>query len=217
MDEPVLLIAGSARVPATTMQRHLTFLDLTFLGLVRAPTSPLTSLRACTQHLRHTHFVSRAYHPSPGEHCRCWHIRRHRLHREGHRGAWDRYALTALGRPPHRRSRRPFADINTTVIAYGIAGVAALSSGLSFAQLGKYVHTSGGALEYSEIVFGELVGWLVGWSTVLEITLSSSAVSRGMRGYLLGGGSSLGYALKVTSRILGRVGRRDWRDSATLR
>ena len=73
------------------------------------------------------------------------------------------------------------------VISYGIAGIAALSSGLSFAQLGKHVHTSGGAFEYSTIVFGELIGWLVGWSTVLEITLSSSAVSRGMSGYLLGG------------------------------
>ena len=72
------------------------------------------------------------------------------------------------------------------VLSYGIAGLAALSSGLSFAQLGKHVHTSGGAFEYSTAVFGELVGWLVGWSTVLEITLSSSAVSRGMRGYLLG-------------------------------
>ena len=73
------------------------------------------------------------------------------------------------------------------VLSYGIAGIAALASGLSFAQLSKHVHTSGGAFEYSTAVFGELVGWLVGWSTVLEITLSSSAVSRGMRGYLLGG------------------------------
>jgi len=87
------------------------------------------------------------------------------------------------------------------VLSYGIAGIAALASGLSFAQLSKHVHTSGGAFEYSTAVFGELVGWLVGWSTVLEITLSSSAVSRGMRGYLLGGGEGAvdGTALSSSS------------------
>ncbi len=113
---------------------------------------------------------------------------------------------------PARPPRHPPSDAitltptYTTVLAYGIAGLAALSSGLSFAQLGKYVHTSGGAFEYSEAIFGELVGWLVGWSTVLEITLSSSAVSRGMRGYLFGGGSSVGYALICTFRFLEWVG-----------
>ncbi len=70
------------------------------------------------------------------------------------------------------------------VLSYCIAGLTALCSALSYATLSGRISSTGGAFAYAQILFGDLVAWLCGWSMCLEMTLSSSAVSRGFSAYM---------------------------------
>lgn len=80
------------------------------------------------------------------------------------------------------------------VLSYCIAGLTALCSALSYATLSARISSTGGAFAYAQVIFGDLVAWLCGWSMCLEMTLSSSAVSRGFSAYMytiIGGGQDV--------------------------
>lgn len=70
------------------------------------------------------------------------------------------------------------------VLSYFIAGLTALCSALSYAALSARISSTGGAFAYAQAIFGDLIAWLCGWSMCLEMTLSSSAVSRGFSAYM---------------------------------
>ncbi|MFI5983003.1 amino acid permease [Streptomyces sp. NPDC051555] len=69
-------------------------------------------------------------------------------------------------------------------ISFVIAGVTALLSALSYAELAGSIPVSGSSYSYSYATMGELVAWVCGWCLVLEYGVSVAAVAVGWGEYL---------------------------------
>lgn len=73
------------------------------------------------------------------------------------------------------------------VLAFILAGVACLLSGLSYAELASSLPSSGSVYSYAYASVGELVAWVVGWCLILEYGVGVAAVSVGWSEYLNAG------------------------------
>ncbi|CAM8980844.1 unnamed protein product [Rhodiola kirilowii] len=83
-------------------------------------------------------------------------------------------------------------------ISFLIAGIAAALSAFCYAELACRCPSAGSAYHYTYICVGEGVAWLIGWSLILEYTISASAVARGISpnlALLFGGEEHLPYLL----------------------
>ncbi|XP_019422051.1 PREDICTED: cationic amino acid transporter 2, vacuolar-like isoform X2 [Lupinus angustifolius] len=83
-------------------------------------------------------------------------------------------------------------------ISFFIAGIAAGLSAFCYAELASRCPSAGSAYHYSYICLGEGVAWLIGWSLLLEYTIGSAAVARGVSpnmAALFGGPNSLPFFL----------------------
>ncbi|MGW7103602.1 amino acid transporter [Streptomyces sp. NPDC054838] len=69
-------------------------------------------------------------------------------------------------------------------ISFIIAGLTALFSALSYAELAGSVPVSGSSYSYSYATMGEFVAWVCGWCLVLEYAVSVAAVAVGWGQYL---------------------------------
>ncbi|MFD7836877.1 amino acid transporter [Streptomyces sp. NPDC059761] len=69
-------------------------------------------------------------------------------------------------------------------ISFIIAGLTALFSALSYAELAGSVPVSGSSYSYSYATMGEFIAWVCGWCLVLEYAVSVSAVAVGWGQYL---------------------------------
>ena len=69
-------------------------------------------------------------------------------------------------------------------ISFVIAGLTALFSALSYAELAGSVPVSGSSYSYSYATMGEFIAWICGWCLVLEYAVSVSAVAVGWGQYL---------------------------------
>ncbi|MHC5702150.1 amino acid permease [Streptomyces tirandamycinicus] len=69
-------------------------------------------------------------------------------------------------------------------ISFVVAGLTALFSALSYAELAGSVPVSGSSYSYSYATMGELIAWVCGWCLVLEYGVSVAAVAVGWGEYL---------------------------------
>ncbi|MDI3406599.1 amino acid permease [Streptomyces cavernicola] len=69
-------------------------------------------------------------------------------------------------------------------ISFVIAGLTALFSALSYAELAGTIPVSGSSYSYAYATMGELVAWVCGWCLVLEYGVSVAAVAVGWGEYL---------------------------------
>jgi APA family basic amino acid/polyamine antiporter len=69
-------------------------------------------------------------------------------------------------------------------ISFIIAGLTALFSALSYAELAGSVPVSGSSYSYAYATMGELVAWVCGWCLILEYGVSVAAVAVGWGEYL---------------------------------
>ncbi|MFD9034277.1 amino acid permease [Streptomyces sp. NPDC059567] len=69
-------------------------------------------------------------------------------------------------------------------IAFVIAGLTALFSALSYAELAGSIPVAGSSYSYAYATMGELVAWVCGWCLVLEYGVSVAAVAVGWGEYL---------------------------------
>ncbi|GHI09157.1 amino acid permease [Streptomyces cellostaticus] len=69
-------------------------------------------------------------------------------------------------------------------LAFVIAGLTALFSALSYAELAGSIPVAGSSYSYAYATLGELVAWVCGWCLVLEYGVSVAAVAVGWGEYL---------------------------------
>ncbi|MFI8102883.1 amino acid permease [Streptomyces sp. NPDC086023] len=69
-------------------------------------------------------------------------------------------------------------------IAFVVAGLTALFSALSYAELAGSIPVSGSSYSYAYATMGELVAWVCGWCLILEYGVSVAAVAVGWGEYL---------------------------------
>ncbi|MEU4498960.1 amino acid permease [Streptomyces sp. NBC_00210] len=69
-------------------------------------------------------------------------------------------------------------------ISFVIAGLTALFSALSYAELAGSIPVSGSSYSYSYATMGEVVAWICGWCLILEYGVSVAAVAVGWGEYL---------------------------------
>ncbi|MEU7039618.1 amino acid permease [Streptomyces varsoviensis] len=70
------------------------------------------------------------------------------------------------------------------MISFVLAGVTALFSALSYAELAGTIPVSGSSYSYTYATLGELVAWVCGWCLILEYGVSVAAVAVGWGQYL---------------------------------
>ncbi|MFH8367137.1 amino acid permease [Streptomyces sp. NPDC018031] len=70
------------------------------------------------------------------------------------------------------------------VISFVIAGLTALFSALSYAELAGTIPVSGSSYSYAYATMGELIAWICGWCLILEYGVSVAAVAVGWGEYL---------------------------------
>jgi APA family basic amino acid/polyamine antiporter len=78
------------------------------------------------------------------------------------------------------------------IIAFAIAGAICACAALAYAELATLIPQAGSAYTYSYSVLGEVFGWLVGWSLILEYSVACSAVAVGWSAYMGGLLQSIG-------------------------
>ncbi|MFI5613782.1 amino acid permease [Amycolatopsis sp. NPDC051903] len=70
------------------------------------------------------------------------------------------------------------------VVSFVLAGVTALFSALSYAELAGLIPLSGSSYSYAYATLGELVAWVCGWCLVLEYGVSVASVAVGWGQYV---------------------------------
>nr|WP_240982989.1 amino acid permease [Streptomyces sp. S3(2020)] len=70
------------------------------------------------------------------------------------------------------------------VVSFLLAGVTALFSALSYAELAGMIPGSGSSYSYTYATLGELVAWVCGWCLILEYGVSVAAVAVGWGQYV---------------------------------
>ncbi|MDX8035988.1 amino acid permease [Lentzea sp. BCCO 10_0856] len=70
------------------------------------------------------------------------------------------------------------------VLSFVLAGITALFSALSYAELAGLIPASGSSYSYTYATLGEIVAWVCGWCLVLEYGVSVAAVAVGWGQYI---------------------------------
>jgi APA family basic amino acid/polyamine antiporter len=70
-------------------------------------------------------------------------------------------------------------------ISFMIAAVVCAVAAMCYAEFSSALPVAGSAYSYGNIIFGELIGWLLGWALFLEYMLSVAAVSTGWSAYFV--------------------------------
>jgi len=73
----------------------------------------------------------------------------------------------------------------SVILAFWIAGMVALLTALSTAELSSIITETGSSYAYAKRAFGKFVGFLAGWMRYFDNVVSISAVSLGFSAYLL--------------------------------
>ena len=84
------------------------------------------------------------------------------------------------------------------ILSFILAGLAALFTALSAAELSSFITESGGSYIYAHHAFGRFWGFVVGWMQSADYIIGASAVSIGFAGYLI-------YFLHVPQTTVGLV------------
>ncbi|MFL2081752.1 amino acid permease [Latilactobacillus sakei] len=70
-------------------------------------------------------------------------------------------------------------------LSFMIAAVVCAVAAMCYAEFSSSLPVAGSAYSYGNIIFGELIGWLLGWALFLEYMLSVAAVSTGWSAYFV--------------------------------
>ncbi|CAK8054790.1 APC family permease [Eupransor demetentiae] len=68
-------------------------------------------------------------------------------------------------------------------ISFLLAALFSGMAGMAFAEFSSAMPVAGSAYSYGSVIYGELIGWLLGWSLIVEYFLAVSAISTGFAAY----------------------------------
>jgi APA family basic amino acid/polyamine antiporter len=71
------------------------------------------------------------------------------------------------------------------VLAYALAGLGCLLSGLCYAEYASMIPIAGSAYTYTYATFGRFWAWVIAWNLLLEYLISAAAIAAGWSGYFL--------------------------------
>ncbi|AEV95680.1 APC family permease [Pediococcus claussenii] len=69
------------------------------------------------------------------------------------------------------------------ILSFVIAAIVCALAGMCYAEFASSLPVAGSAYSYGNIVFGEMIGWIMGWALILEYVLAVAAVSTGWSAY----------------------------------
>ena len=72
------------------------------------------------------------------------------------------------------------------ILSFALAGIVCALAALAYAEVATLIPASGSAYTYTYTALGELIAWSVGWSLILEYSLSCSAVATGWSAHMAG-------------------------------
>ncbi|PIB92860.1 amino acid permease [Caulobacter sp. FWC2] len=81
------------------------------------------------------------------------------------------------------------------ILAFAACGVLCVFAALTYAEMATMIPAAGSAYTYAYAVLGEGLAWIVGWSLILEYSVTCSAVAVGWSGYMVGLLKSAGIVL----------------------
>lgn len=68
-------------------------------------------------------------------------------------------------------------------LSFLIAAFICVLAGMCYAEFASSIPVAGSAYSYGNIIYGELIGWLMGWALVLEYMLAVATVAAGWSSY----------------------------------
>lgn len=71
------------------------------------------------------------------------------------------------------------------MLSFVLAAVVCTFVCLAYSELASFIPVAGSSYTYSYVSLGEVCGWLVGWSLILEYTVGASAVAGGWSAYFV--------------------------------
>ncbi|MGO3380439.1 MAG: APC family permease, partial [Loigolactobacillus coryniformis] len=87
------------------------------------------------------------------------------------------------------------------MLSFVIAAIVCSLAAMCYAEFSSAMPIAGSAYSYGNVIFGEFIGWILGWALVLEYMLAVAAVSTGFSAYF----SSLlqGFGLAIPKVLSG--------------
>ena len=71
------------------------------------------------------------------------------------------------------------------ILSFLLAAIVCALAAMCYAEFSSALPVAGSAYSYGNVVFGEIIGWILGWALILEYMLAVAAVSTGWAAYFL--------------------------------
>lgn len=68
-------------------------------------------------------------------------------------------------------------------LSFLLAAIVCSLAAMCYAEFASSLPVAGSAYSYGNVIFGEIIGWLLGWALILEYMLAVAAVSTGWSAY----------------------------------
>lgn len=68
-------------------------------------------------------------------------------------------------------------------LSFLVAAVICVLAGMCYAEFASSIPVAGSAYSYGNIIYGEFIGWLMGWALILEYMLAMATVAAGWSSY----------------------------------
>ncbi|QHM31319.1 amino acid permease [Lactiplantibacillus plantarum] len=87
------------------------------------------------------------------------------------------------------------------ILSFVLAAIVCAVAAMCYAEFASVLPIAGSAYSYGNIVYGEMIGWIIGWALVLEYVLAVATVAVGWAAYF--NSFIAGFGLKLSKAITG--------------
>ena len=71
-------------------------------------------------------------------------------------------------------------------LSFALGGLTCIFTAFTYTELASAIPVAGGAYAYMYVVLGEIIAWMVGWTTLMITTFGGATVAAGWSGYIQG-------------------------------